>query len=118
MRMKFPERGPDYARLEDNIKAVLSSQPDTMIKVVEGTDELCQLCLNCVDGRCASPLGDEEGVRKWDAILLKELDLPFGTCMASAEWKALIEKKIPFKLCQRCQWRTRCAVDNYSPGSS
>ena len=112
MRMEFPERGPAYAQLEDNIKTILLSQPDTMIMVGEGVDELCHQCLNCVDEHCASPMGDEEGVRKWDAILLKELDLPFGTCMTSAEWKASIEQKIPFKLCQRCQWKSECAVED------
>ena len=61
--------------------------------VIEGVDELCQVCPLCVDERCSSPLGNEDEVRKWDAILLKELVLPFGSCLTSSEWRALIEQK-------------------------
>lgn len=104
------ERGPAFKRARDDIRQALLSRPEAMIVAVEGADELCQACPLCVGGRCASPRGDEDRVRKWDAILLKELGLPAGTCLASGRWRELIERKTPFKLCQRCQWKKVCSV--------
>lgn len=85
-------------------------QHNSLITVAEGVDELCRQCLYCVDGRCNSPQGNEDEVRKWDAILLKELGLSLGSCLTSGEWQGLIKQKIPFKLCQRCQWKQVCSV--------
>jgi len=86
------------------------SQPEAKIIVVEGVDELCRACPLCIDERCSSPRGSEDKVRKWDAILLKELGLPFGSCLTSTEWQALLEQKTPFKICQKCQWKQVCSV--------
>jgi len=83
--------------------------------VAEGVDELCQQCPLCTDDRCSSPLGNEDEVRKWDAILLKELGLAFGTCLTAGEWQALIKQKTPFKLCRKCQWRQACIIGTDSP---
>jgi len=110
MRTTFEERGSEYHRVKNEIKSILLSQPESAVMIIEGVDELCRQCLMCVDERCASPRGNEDAVRKWDAILLKEVGLPFGTCLTSGEWKALIEQKAPFKLCQKCQWRQSCSV--------
>ncbi|MFC2066525.1 DUF1284 domain-containing protein [Chloroflexota bacterium] len=104
------ERDSAFGQVQNKIKSVLLSQPETAVVVVEGVDELCHQCINCVDECCISPKGDEVAVRKWDAILLKELGLPFGTCLTSGEWQALIEQKTPFKLCQRCLWKPTCSV--------
>ena len=108
--MGFEERGAGFLSVQDEIKRVLNSCPDARITVIEGPDELCQQCPLCVKGRCSSPLGDEEEVRKWDALLLRELGLPYGTTLTSAEWQKLIEQETPFKLCQRCQWKKVCRV--------
>lgn len=109
-RVSFNERGPDFRRVESKIKEMLLSEPESRIMVIEGVDELCQVCPQCVDGSCRSPQGDETEVRKWDAILLRELDLPIGTCLTSAEWQSLIRQKTPFKLCQKCRWHKVCSV--------
>jgi hypothetical protein len=76
--------------------------------VIEGVDKLCRQCLLCVDERCTSPRGNEKAVRKWDAILLKEVGLPSGTCLTSGEWQALIKQKVPFRFCRKCQWQRLC----------
>ena len=109
-RTSFTERGPDFLRVENTIKNVLLSQPEEAVVVIEGVDELCQRCTLRVGERCSSPRGNEDEVRKWDAILLKELGLSFGSCLTSGQWQALIEQRIPFKLCHKCQWKQVCRV--------
>ncbi len=104
------ERGPDYLQARNKIVSVLLSQPESVVTVVEGTDDLCKFCIRCVDERCSSPRGNEDQVRKWDAILLKEVGLPFGSCLTSGKWQTLIEQKTPFRLCQKCQWKKICSV--------
>lgn len=104
------ERGSAFHQVDSKIKDTLLSLPEAEVTVIEGVDELCRVCPLCVDDRCSSPLGNEDEVRKWDATLLKELELPFGSCLPSAQWQALIDQKTPFKLCQKCQWKQICSV--------
>ena len=106
----FKERGSDFLQILDKLNSVLLSQPEVKVTVVEGGDELCQQCPFHADERCSSPFGNEEEVRKWDAVLMKELGLPFGTCLTAGEWQALIEQKVPFKICQKCQWKQECRM--------
>jgi len=103
-------RGSDFYQIENKIKDIMLSQPESLVMVAEGVDELCKVCPLCVDERCNSPQGNEDEVRKWDATLLKELGLPLGSCLTSGEWRALMEQKTPFKLCKRCQWQKICSV--------
>ena len=104
----FSERGPDFLRVEDKIKETISTGSEACITTIEGPDELCQQCPLCVSERCSSPLGGETEVRKWDAVLLRELELPYNTCLSATEWRKLIDDKTPFKLCRKCQWRETC----------
>ena len=111
LKVTSEERGADYRQVSDKIKSTLLSQPESLVMVIEGVDELCRVCPQCSDGRCNSPRGDENEVRRWDAILLKELGLSFGVCLTSSQWQALIAQKAPFKLCKRCQWHKVCNVE-------
>ena len=103
-------RSLEFRQTKKKIKGVLLSQPESLVMAIEGVDELCHVCPLCVDERCSSPRGDEDKVRKWDAILLKELGLPSGSCLTSGEWQALIEQKTPFRICKKCQWTKVCSV--------
>lgn len=106
----FENRSPGFNQVVNRIKSAMLSQPETMVMIIEGTDELCHQCPVFIDGRCSSPQGDEDAVRKWDVILLKELGVSFGTCQAAGEWQALIRQKSPFKICQKCQWQQVCSI--------
>ena len=106
----FPERGEGYLHAEAEIKKAVETPSDTILEANEGTDILCRQCPNCTDNRCASPLGDENEVRKWDALLLRELELPYGTRLTSREWQERVAEKIPFQLCRKCHWQQVCRV--------
>ena len=103
-------RGRGFRQIESKIRSMFLSPSDSKVMVIEGVDELCRECPLFVDGRCASARGGEEAVRKWDAILLKELGLTFNTCLTSRQWHDLIKQEIPFKICQKCQWQKGCSV--------
>lgn len=117
LRTELEDRGSDYRQTKNKIKTLLS-QPEAVITVIDGVDELCWRCLHCIDERCRSPQGNEDKVRKWDAILLKELGLPSSTCLTSQQWQEIIKQKIPFKLCQKCQWKQACSVGAKSSSSA
>ena len=106
----FEERGPNFQRIENKIRDMLLSPADAEVTVIDGVDELCRKCPFCTDGRCTSPKGDEAAVRKWDAILLSELGLTVNTCLTWRQWHELIKQKVPFKICQKCQWKSECSI--------
>lgn len=110
VKVTFEERGPEFRRVMDKIKDTFVSQPESLVMAIEGGDELCQVCFLYTDGRCSSPSGDENEVRKMDAIVLKELDLSCGDCLTAGQWQARIEQKTPLKLCQRCPWKEACSI--------
>lgn len=108
---KAPEdRGRHFQKVETRIRTMLRSAADSKVTVIEGVDEICQECPFCVNERCTSPNGNEDAVRKWDAVLLKELGVPVNTCLTCSQWRSLVEQKVPFKLCQKCQWKKECRV--------
>ena len=103
----FDERGAKYCMARDNIISTLTNT-NALIKIVEGVDALCKTCPLCTDDVCKSPHGDEVQVRKWDAIIMKELGLQFEDALTVAEFQTLIKEKSPIKLCYRCPWRQFC----------
>ena len=105
------DRGEAFNTLATRIKEALESQADTVIEVTEGTDDLCQTCPMCRDARCQSPDGDETAVRKWDAIVLRGLEISYGDRLTAGHLMALIRQKLPLPLClTKCRWRPVCRV--------
>jgi len=105
------DRGEAFNALATRIKESLESQADTLIEVIEGTDDLCQSCPLCQNGRCQSPDGDETAVRKWDAIVLRGLEISYGDRLTASHLMALIKQKLPLPLClTKCRWKNACRV--------
>jgi hypothetical protein len=104
-------RGEAFNALANRIREALESQADTIIEVIEGVDDLCQTCPLCQDGRCQSPDGDENAVRKWDAIVLRGMAISYGDRLTAARLMALIRQKVPLPLClTKCRWKNACRV--------
>jgi hypothetical protein len=105
------DRGEAFNNLATRIKEALESQADTLIEVIEGTDDLCQTCPLCQDARCQSPDGGETAVRKWDAIVLRGLEISYGDRLTAKHLFALIKQKVPLPLClTKCRWKNACRV--------
>jgi len=105
------DRGEAFNALAKHIKESLESQADTLIEVIEGTDDLCQACPLCRDARCQSPDGDETAVRKWDAIVLRGMEISYGNRLTAGHLSALIKQKVPLPLClTKCRWKNACRV--------
>jgi hypothetical protein len=105
------DRGEAFNALANHIREALESRADTLIEVIEGTDDLCQTCPLCRDARCQSPDGDETAVRKWDAIVLRGMELSYGDWVTAGHLSALIRQKVPLPLClTKCRWKNNCRV--------
>ncbi len=113
----LPERGESFLRVEQTVRDVVCSDDETPVEAAEGVDELCHVCPHCRDDRCEHPRGKEEGVRKWDGILMKNLGISYGETRTSREWRLLIREKAPLGFCQtRCPSRSGCTISRYSSG--
>ncbi len=109
--LSLPERGEKFNQVEHELRETLQSGTNLLIEVIEGTDDLCQVCPLCQDARCQSPEGDEDEVRKFDAIILKGLGISYGDKMTVEELRALMDEKAPLAFCQtRCRLKEGCGV--------
>jgi hypothetical protein len=105
------DRGEAFNALANHIRESLESQADTLIEVIEGVDDLCQACPLCQNGRCQSPDGDENAVRKWDAIVLRGMAISYGDRLTAGHLSVVIRQKVPLALClTKCRWRNNCRV--------
>ncbi len=105
------DRGQAFNALADLIKKSLVTESDMVIEVIEGPDDLCRECPLCKDNRCQSPDGDETAVRKWDAIVLRGLEVTYGDRLTGAQLMGRIKRKVPMSLClTKCRWKNSCSV--------
>jgi hypothetical protein len=114
MEITFPDRSEKFNAFAEKINETFASDHDAPVTVIEGADELCRLCRHCVDGRCTSPNGDEDAVRKWDTILLSQTGTAFDTTMSAGDWRKLVLSVFPYRLCKKCRWKTVCVAGKKS----
>ncbi len=111
LKIKLPNRGEEFERVSQKVRNIIERQDDVIVEIIEGIDELCQTCPDCMDGRCQNPRGNEEAVRKWDDIILKGLEINYGEVRTSKDLRILINQKAPLNFCKsRCPFRSSCAV--------
>jgi hypothetical protein len=104
------QRGPVYTKVEaDMINAINPGGPQD-VELVLGTDMLCPSCPECKNNRCGHPGGNEDEVRKWDAIVCRELGWKYGTVRTGGEWWDTAEKKRPLDFCRRCGLLKDCGI--------
>ncbi len=104
-------RGEEFAHALIEIKDMVDSQGDLTIIVTEGPDELCIRCPYYENGRCESPAGNEEEVRKWDERVRQGLGVAYGDEFAADDLQALVDQKAPLDFCKdRCPWKAFCGV--------
>jgi hypothetical protein len=107
----LPERGKLFNGFERKLRVMLRSGTTSIIEVTEGADDLCQVCPICRNNRCQSPEGDEDAVRKWDAIVLRGLGIFYGDHMTAETLRAVVNEKAPLVFCRdRCKSKERCGV--------
>ena len=105
-------RGEDFSRALEEIRELVRERADVTVVVTEGPDQLCEHCPEYGNGRCQSPAGDEEKVRRWDARILAGLGVSYGDRFAAGELLALVREKAPLDFCRtRCPWRAFCGVE-------
>ena len=112
--MAAADRGAKFAQQQQLIYDMLHSETAN-IQVAEGVDYLCAACLYRKGNLCEAPNGGDEGVRKWDAILIRELGISFGTVMSAPKWRTILAAKKPFQLCTRCNYRSICKTTIAKP---
>jgi len=105
------DRGGEFEQVKHAIKELVTSYSDAMIEITQGIDQLCRSCPNCRNNRCESQQGNEDEVRKWDAIILKGLGIDYGEKKTAQQLRTLIQKKAPLDFCRtRCPWKKNCSV--------
>ena len=113
--LDFPKRGEEFKKVSLAIKELIESNSDAMIEIIQGVDELCKWCPDCREDRCESPNGNEDKVRKWDAIILKGLGISYGEKRTIQELREIIGRKAPLDFCRtRCPWKAICTIFNRS----
>ena len=112
LTVNLSDRGEEYIRVEDRIKQTMRQSVTQPVTLICGIDELCKVCPLCLDSRCQSEMGDEEEVRKWDSIIMKELGVTDGATFTAVEWRKLIGFKFPLTFCKRCKAKEFCEAGN------
>ena len=92
------------------VKQTLTSELDLAVTAIEGADDVCRACPDCVNDRCDSPPIKEEMVRRLDAFLLDQLGKSYGDTLKVSQWQSVISEKWPYRLCRMCRWRAYCGA--------
>ena len=90
------------------MKQTLRSENDSDLTVIEGIDEICQVCPWHLGEECDSPTIKELDVRRLDSLLLRRLGVSYGKKLKVRDWQSLVARNRPCHLCHVCRWREHC----------
>jgi hypothetical protein len=119
-----PTKGKEFTDTQSKIANVWGKNPDRSIKSItiqEGADTLCAVCPYFDGTGCTNPNGGDEGVRKWDARLISELDIHQGQTYTIDEINELVNKRRPLNFClNRCPYykNKKCDAGINNPGET
>ena len=82
------------------------------VELIQGNDDICQVCPYYVGNRCESPDGNEDAVKKLDDYILGELGIAVGTTFTFGEWARLLRSKLPLRVCAKCRHKSVCAIQH------
>ncbi len=106
----FKGEGYDAAFVE-NLRRVVDSTAREGVVVHSGADDVCHACPHLAGSGCNYLGGNEEEIRRLDALALKLLNLGVG---AQAGWEGL-EEMLPrifpewrSRACHKCDWLSTC----------
>lgn len=97
----------EFVKNMTNIKRELAVNP--LIYITCGTDDVCAICPNNVDGVCATA----EKVAQYDNQVLLKCNISEGDVMPFLEFERLVCEKILHcgkrkEICGNCQWDSLC----------
>lgn len=89
----------------------LRENPSTFLKIVLGSDSICDYCPHYSNGSCNMEPTSESRIRLMDDLLIRELKLKEGSVISWAEVKSLTNNLSPqaiSKVCGNCFWGEKC----------
>lgn len=90
----------------------LRSNPETVITIVSGADDVCIHCPNLENGVCTKE-GDTENISLMDRSVMKDLGLASGNSFPASRMFEKANAAFPTKqstevVCGRCLWLQEC----------
>lgn len=108
---KFTGHGydADFTAHMKSIVSELSENPETLITVAQGCDDVCRRCPNHGNGVCSSL----EKVAFMDSAVLRVCGLSYGENIPWAEaagkaWERIFQTDEFYNICASCQWFELC----------
>lgn len=94
------------SRQEESSAIPSSKAPRAAICLTKGSDDLCESCPNCIDGRCSS-----EKPARFDSLVLETSGFSYGQLLPDGMKTAgvpAMSRELLMTCCPDCQWLSLC----------
>ncbi|WP_346234947.1 DUF1284 domain-containing protein [Lysinibacillus telephonicus] len=95
----------EYVKNMTHIHQTLKSNPNTLVQLVKGPDQLCEKYPNSGEYHC-----QDQNIYERDAVILEKMDLKIGQILKWEEIESRVRKHvIPtdiHSICETCSWRS------------